>query len=237
MALTTKLTQLADAIRNKAGLTSQLDLSGMISAVGDLRKPAGSKSITQNGTVDVAAYATAAVSVLQDYTVEDGLIDKTIAGSYTNNRITTKVGKYVFNGCTGLTSVSFPELADIIDYYSFSGCSSLASVNFPKAKRLGEGAFQVCPFTSVSFPCLTTIAPKVFTNCTSLSVFNLYSQDRTEIPILGNANAFTGTPIADGNGYIIINDSLVDSLKAASNWSTYSTQIIGNTAAAQQELI
>ena len=66
---------------------------------------------------------------------------------------------------------------------------------------------------------------------------NLYSPDRTTIPTLTNTSAFTNTPIASGTGWIVINDELVNTLKAETNWSTYASQIIGHTAAVQQGIV
>lgn len=40
-----------------------------------------------------------------------------------------------------------------------------------------------------------------------------------------HSNGLQGTPIANGTGYIYVPDNLVDSYKAASNWSTYASQI------------
>ena len=41
---------------------------------------------------------------------------------------------------------------------------------------------------------------------------------------LDSTNAFTGTPIASGTGYIYVPAVLIDSYKAATNWSTYAAQ-------------
>ena len=42
---------------------------------------------------------------------------------------------------------------------------------------------------------------------------------------LGGKGAFNMSPIASGTGYIYVPAALVDSYKAASNWSTYANQI------------
>ncbi|MDR0322727.1 MAG: leucine-rich repeat domain-containing protein [Treponema sp.] len=78
----------------------------------------------------------------------------------------TSVG---FQGCSKLTSVSFPA-ATSIGERAFDGCSSLTSVNFPLVTSIGESAFEYCTkLTSVSFPAAISIGKRAFYECTSLT--------------------------------------------------------------------
>jgi hypothetical protein len=49
----------------------------------------------------------------------------------------------VFDGCTNLTSVNFPELATISSY-TFWGCTNLTSVYIPKVTTISTGVFYNC---------------------------------------------------------------------------------------------
>ena len=60
-----------------------------------------------------------------DTSVEDGLITRTLT-SYTNSAVSS-IGANAFNGCTSLTTVSFP-MATYIGTYAFSGCFNLKSL-------------------------------------------------------------------------------------------------------------
>lgn len=150
--------------------------------------------------------------------IEAAIIDGTISGEYRNSRVTT-IYQYAFYGRGGLTKIRFDAVTSIRTY-----------------------AFQCytqhrSQLATAEFPSVTSIASSAFAGCSSLSLFNLYSPTRTSIPTLENVNAFSNTPIADGNGYFVINDELVDQLKQDKNWSNYADQIIGNTQAAQLGLI
>ena len=147
-----------------------------------------------------------------DHTIEDGLVEKTLT-TYTNNRVST-IGPHAMRGFTDLTEVEFGNV-ETVYANSFYGVATLESVKLPKVSSFGANAFY---------------------NCSSLALLDLYSPDRTGIPTL-NSSSLTGTAIAAGNGYIVINDELVDTLKGATNWSNYASQIIGNTAAAAQNII
>ena len=88
-----------------------------------------------------------------------------------------------------------------IDAFAFYRCSALTTADFPAVTSVGENAFKSCSK-------LTTLILRSGTMVT-----------------LSNMNAFSSTPIASGTGYIYVPAALVDSYKAASNWSTYANQI------------
>ena len=55
------------------------------------------------------------------------------------------IGKYAFDKCTGLTSISFPNNIKTIGYYSFHGCKGLTSIVIPPAvKEIDVAAFSGC---------------------------------------------------------------------------------------------
>lgn len=93
-----------------------------------------------------------------------------------------------------------------------------------KVTTIGPNAFSGCvELASVDFPNATLIGASAFTNCAMLTAVILRNTDA--VCDLSNANAFTGTPIASGTGYIYVPSVLVDSYKSADGWSTYTDQI------------
>lgn len=165
-----------------------------------------------------------------------------------------KIGSYCFSGCSNLTSITASsEISSISSYafqncssltnvdnlftsqkltilgtYAFTGCSSLEKVTALWLRTLEQGAFRKC--TNLHTIELNgysqnqgTIASKAFYNCSSLT--SVVIKFATTMWTLSNVDAFSGTPIASGTGYIYVQPTLLNSYKAATNWSTYANQI------------
>jgi hypothetical protein len=110
------------------------------------------------------------------------------------------MGNYAFYNCYVLSDIDFSELTTIGNY-SLSGCKELVKADFPKVTKIGTYAFN---------------------KCTAMTALILRSPT---VATLGNTAALDVTPIKSGTGYIYVPSALVDSYKAASNWSTYAAQI------------
>ncbi len=84
----------------------------------------------------------------------------------------TSIGKYAFQGCSGLTSVTIPNSVTSINQSAFASCSSLTSVTIPNSvTNIYTSAFRNCSgLTSVTIPnSVTSIGSSVFYNCSSLT--------------------------------------------------------------------
>ena len=84
---------------------------------------------------------------------------------------------------------------------SFIGCSNLEKIDFDVLEEMKDADFYRCS-------ALTAVIIRSPAVCT-----------------MSNSNAFKLTPIASGTGYIYVPAALVDSYKAATNWSAYADQI------------
>lgn len=171
------------------------------------------------------------------------MIDRSISGTYTNETVES-IGNYAFGNCSKLTTVVFPVVTSIggsafaecyslttvnfpaatsIGSYAFNICYKLTTINFPIATSIGEAAFQNCTsLTTTNFPAVTSIGENAFIGCASLITLILRSET---MATLGSDTAFNKTPIASGTGYIYVPATLVNTYKAATNWTTYANQI------------
>lgn len=104
--------------------------------------------------------------------IEDGLITRTLSGTYYNNRVSV-VGSYVFSGCSKLLSIDFPNCISISGY-AFDDCTSLQYINLPNCLYISDYAFYNC-YSLISFSLSNCISlgNYVFQNCYSLIYFNL----------------------------------------------------------------
>ena len=84
---------------------------------------------------------------------------------------------------------------------SFLGCSNLEKIEFDVLEEMKNADFYQCS-------ALTAVIIRSPAVCT-----------------MSDSNAFKSTPIASGTGYVYVPAALVDSYKAATNWSVYADQI------------
>ena len=133
------------------------------------------------------------------------------------------VNNYAFGGCYSLQTVSLP-VCTIVETYAFYDCSSLQTVSLPVCSNVSKYAFQYCySLSSVNLPLCSYIGQDAFYKCSSLSVAYIGTSIDT-VCVLGNSNAFGNCPALTS---IYVPTSLVESYKAATNWTYYSDKIVG----------
>lgn len=171
------------------------------------------------------------------------ILNRTIT-NFTDNEI-TYIGNYAFHSCTSLTDVIVNNVTTM-GTYVFYGCTKLANFTAPLLSAVSIFVFYNSGLTSLTLPNATSIGMHAVRACKSLTTVDLgackslavtaFEGDtllttviiRTpSVCTMANVNVFQNTPIANGTGYIYVNDTLVDSYKSASNWSTYASQIKG----------
>ena len=132
----------------------------------------------------------------------------------------TSIADGAFNICDGLTSVTIPNSVITIGEDAFWGCEKLTSIDIPNnVTTIGESAFRICSrLQSVTIQSgVTSIGRWAFLGCTGLTSVTCLA---TTPPTLGT-EAFDNT----NDCPIYVPSGSVDTYKAASGWSNYSSRI------------
>lgn len=125
------------------------------------------------------------------------LIDGSISGEYADEELTT-VGEYAFAYCANLTSVNLPAVANV-DIGGFRSCTAIKKADFAIVTSLGEYTFGYC----------------------TGSIMVLILRNTEQVCSLASTNAFQNVSSVN----IYVPSALVDSYKAAINWSSKASSI------------
>lgn len=124
-----------------------------------------------------------------------------------------------------LTEVSLPALTEM-GSYAFTNCNNLTRFEAPNLETATQTGRQFNSCTSLTYAdvgYIPRIMNAMFTNDSALTSVVLRYQGVVNF----RTDAFTGTPIESGTGYIYVPDDLVDTYKSATGWSTHASQIKG----------
>ena len=162
-----------------------------------------------NGVTSIGSHAFSSCYSLTNVVIPEGV---------------TSIGSSSFYNCYSLTNVVIPDGVTAIGCSAFSSCYSLTNVVIPEGvTSIGSGAFYGCySLTNVVIPgSVTSIGSTAFYYCYGIAFYDF--SNHTAVPTLSSADAFNGIP-ADCE--IRVPAALYDEWIAATNWSTYASQIV-----------
>lgn len=129
----------------------------------------------------------------------------------------------VFEYCSALTSISMPELQNIRGS-TFRYCSALEEAKFPKVVSVGSNAFGNCSkLKKLEIGGVVTSISSAFLN-SSMAFEALILSGITTVPSLTNS-AFSSSRIGTGDAYVYVPRAYENTIKVASVWSNYASQI------------
>lgn len=217
-----KIDAIKTAIRAKGAGAASMTLDEMATAIGTIgggSSPTGTIQITENGTYDVAAYASAAVNVSSGGGgggSDDLLLAriKNTLASYRSTETFTLVHSAFFK-CTALKSLFLPNATANTDCIRESGVETLVIGSTGSVTGLERASSLIVADVINS----GQIGSQTFALCSALNTIILRS---STLKALANVNVFNGTPFASGGtgGTIYVPSALIASYKAAANWST-----------------
>lgn len=126
----------------------------------------------------------------------NSLIDRSIAGELVSDA--SRVGGYSITDCIYLTSVKFPKAVMVLES-AFQRSTALRYAEFASVEEIRQNSFRT----------------------TGVESLVLRSEN---LVTLSNSTALYDTPIQIKEGYIYVPSALVDTYKAATNWSTFAAQ-------------
>ena len=101
---------------------------------------------------------------------------------------------------------------------------TLETVNLPNARWVNDGAFSGCENLKLAdFKALESIVGNAFV---STNLQALVIRNTSLVVTLAGTGSFNNTPIANGNGYIYVPRSLLDSYSNDDGWHIYGGQIL-----------
>lgn len=236
MALTDKLTSIADAIREKTGKTEALTLDQMVTDIEGIETGGGGEDlIAAHFNTTLENYSSDEVLKVPNYAFEWNGTVKSV-----NFPNATSIGTNAFWYASKLASVNMPQVKTIpnsafgstaitnanfplttsVGKQAFYWCASLISVNIPKVTNLGVSAFNKChSLAAIDLPSVTTLDDQAFANCTALTTVVLRS---ASVVTMKYASAFNGTPFASGGtgGTVYVPAVLIEQYQQATNWSS-----------------
>ena len=153
---------------------------------------------------------------------------------------------YAFQDCMNLTELAIENVAQI-NQYAFSDCKRIYSgtIDLSDVTSIGSYAFGGTGIGKLDLPSCRTVGnyaisqartgivdlgaenPNINTNAFNGGKFlcHLLMRGVTSVININSTSAFSGTPLASGLGWIYVPESLVDSYKNDSKWSTMAAQI------------
>ena len=123
---------------------------------------------------------------------------------------------------TKITSINLPKVT-VIESSTFSSCSQLTHAMLPNVTTIKTSGFNGCTaLTKVDLSMVTYLSDQAFRACSALQAVIIRS---ATLCTMQYQSVFQESSIKSGTGYIYVPSALVDSYKAATNWSVFAAQI------------
>lgn len=140
------------------------------------------------------------VEIIGDEALTNSLLNKSIT-ELQDNAVKALTSRYSFDGCSALKKLVFGSVTGKVVQFVFYNLTALKTVDF----------YQNVSFENFSF-----------SNCAAFDTLILRSDTLCQNT---GTMSFSGCGIKSDAGHIYVPAALVDTYKAATNWSTYASQI------------
>ena len=165
---------------------------------------------------------------------KNGTTTLATAGKYCDRNIdivtdvpTSDAEEAVVDGIlSGTIEELYNDRVSVITQRALQGRESLRVAKLLAVKEVQQNAFSACAsLETVEIKGGISIGWQAFSNCKALKALVIRENPANKLTSLANTNAFDGSSIADGTGYVYVPDNSVNSYKSAAKWSTFAGQI------------
>lgn len=186
------------------------------------------KTIEANGTYSADAGYDGLGQVTVNVTGSTNTESEEVAALLSNtmtvldNSLVTSLRQRACQNATKLATVNLPNVTSL-GAYAFYQCTGLVTVTIPKLTSISTQTWYMCQKLEYA-DCgqLGNITAQTFNACAALKTLIL--RKTGSICTLSNANAVSGSGIGKGTGYVYVPSALIETYKAATNWSTFEAQ-------------
>lgn len=193
--------QIKQSLIDQANATTGKEDTDLTSAVGSLVSGFGQGGSEDSLADDIIARTTTNVTIDATKIGNYVFYKHTTLESITGNNVES-LGAEVFNNCTKLTEVNFPNLQAVGGGRIFTGCKSLESISFPNLVKMyttetptaqSTYMFDACTaLKNVNLPKLEAIlSSSMFRGCTSLEKILLPSVCAFQVATFQNCTNLT----------------------------------------------
>lgn len=208
-----KITLIGNAIRAKAGTQALIDIDDMPTAIADLPSGGG-------GVFSIYEAATHTYGAPNGIALYDEDVDNVINAAFQYSNYITSID---FPNCQGVGQYAFHYMNNVETI-------KIGKIGYSSSYQFNASAFQNCPKLkkidlSLRANVSTNWESQIFYGCNSLEALILRNKWNNSMLTLGNSNALNGSTILNGNGYVYVDRSLLETYKQASNWSTVENKI------------
>lgn len=195
MALTDKLTAIANAIRSKTGKTDSLTLEQMPGEIEGIEAGGGANEQEILDAMMACTWPSGEIVLTEATKIPVRRFEKCSGITKVTGEKVTFIDVSAFENCTALEEIDFPELLETknfcfrytkikeavfpkltkLDYSTFNGLSTLERFYGPLVTTMGNSCFQTTALTDINLPLVQKIETNTFRGCNSLKRADLGS--------------------------------------------------------------
>lgn len=218
----------ADGIASRTEPKGDLNFSVNIICDYAFYKNTAITSITGENVAKIGEFAFSECGTLKEVNLPN--VETIGVNGFFNTNITTfnsstlkEMKTQCFRNCKALVNFSAENLETLTGQSILRECNVLDNVILGSVNTLSKSLFESCPkLRYVDVKSTNQIDKWAFWDCSALEAIVIRGGN---VPTLVNVDAFEGSSIASGTGFIYVPSAVLGEYITATNWSVYAGQL------------